>query len=235
MTLPLKADVRHGIRRWGMLGNGPSANNPAPYKAGLGDCVEAMFLHLCMVDATTSASSWKKVLYRLGFKVPTPTWAIGLYGKFLSTQGETLAQDPGTVAPTFFQWLQDTGQIAGWGALTLTADRPATLANCHQAMIDYNGIGYTMELTPNSYTDFLGSDRWHISPNQFDQPNPGYQHAVAGVAYGPLLDGLVSWGRMKSATREFMYLCLNGAYVFVTNEKAQTPAGQALLARIKSL
>ena len=37
MTAPLHADVRNGIRRWVMLGNGPGVGNPAPYKAGLGE------------------------------------------------------------------------------------------------------------------------------------------------------------------------------------------------------
>ena len=235
MTLPLHADVRNGIRRWGMLGNGPGVGNPAPYKAGLGDCVEAMFLHMMMVKATTNASSWKKLLYRLGFTPPTPTEAIGLYGQFLATQGETLAQDPGTVVTTFLEFLKSQGNIVDWGSITLTSDRAATLDKVHQAMIDYRSAGLQVELTSNAYTDFLGGTPWHISTDKFDQPDPSLQHGVALVVYGKKYSTVVSWGQTKNATRAFMYLCMNGAYVFLTDYDRTNPNFAQLLANIKNL
>jgi len=223
MTLPLHADVRNGIRRWGMLGNDT-----------YGDCVEAALAHIEMCKATANASSWKKLLYRIGFKPPTPAWTVGLYSSYLTSVGETLKQDPGTMPPLFFAWMKSQGYIIDWGFV----GQPPSIGSedrVHQAMSDYRGLLLTVTLTLDAYNNFFGRTPWSIGPNPNDQPDPSLQHAVALVAYGPQRDTVISWARTKSVTRPFMADCANGAYVFLTEQDKSNPNFAQLLANIKNL
>lgn len=193
---PPTYDLRRGIRKWGMLGNGDD-----------GDCVIAAFFHILMVRAVAAASSWKKLLYRVGFTPPTAKQAIALYAEYLATLGEKPGPTTGVVATGFLNWAQSKGLIAQWSELTVTDE-----ATLHTAMIAETGIMLTMNLTNYAYRHFDDPVAWSIRPG--DTPNPSLAHAVALVAYGPENDAYVSWGRVKSATRQFTQDCLVSAFTF---------------------
>src|ERR1035437_4395147 len=109
MTLPATADVRGGIRNWGMLGND-----------GTGGSVCAATEHLEMVHNLATTSSWKKLLYRLGFKPPSTKFTLELYTEFLATLGEK-PPETGINPEQWFPWLLTKGSITEWQAVALDA------------------------------------------------------------------------------------------------------------------
>src|ERR1035437_7965638 len=109
MTLPATADVRGGIKNWGMLGNDVN-----------GDCVCAATEHLEMVHNLATTSSWKKLLYRLGFKPPSTKFTLELYTEFLAPVGKK-PPEPGTNRGQWSPWLLTKEIIRGWQAVAPAA------------------------------------------------------------------------------------------------------------------
>jgi len=224
MTLPLHADLRRGIRRWFGLGN-----------FNYGDCVEAAVMHIFMLKAVSTASTWRKLLYRTGFVVPTTAYTVGLYAEWLATQGQTLKQDPGTVPGPFLEWLKTEKRlIIDWGNVNYQASTGGE-DRLHSALVNYVGLLVTMALTREAYDKGVVRSVWHIGPDALNQPDQSLQHAVAEVGYGKKFDLFVSWARVKRATRAYSAACINGAYVILTEQDKSNPNFAQLLANIKNL
>jgi hypothetical protein len=198
MTLPATADVRGGIRNWGMLGNDVN-----------GDCVCAATEHLEMVHNLATTSSWKKLLYRLGFKPPSTKFTLELYTEFLATLGEK-PPETGINPEQWFPWLLTKGIITEWQAVAL--DAPSV----QQALIDWKGCLIALMLTDHAYQYTFTKEPWEMLPG--DVPDPKNGHAVALVSYNQTDYGVVTWGRMKSMTNEFAAAypagCVYGCWVF---------------------
>ncbi len=206
MTVPTHYDLRRGIKIWNWY-----LNNV------YGDCVVAAYLHILMVKHLSTASTWKRLLYKLGWQPPTGAFALTTYRDYLTTQGQkpgaTVGIDPGS----FFAWLKSTGQIIDYGQTDVS---PGVDANgltmedrIHADMIAHNGLMLTLGLTNRAYDEPLYvSEPWSLQPG--DVPNPKLDHAVALVTYGPEMDGVVTWARMKSMTRAFTQACIYTAWWF---------------------
>lgn len=229
MTLPIHADVRSGIRVW------PSDGNFVD-----GDCVVAAFEHLRMTKAVANASTWKKLLYTVGFRPAHSAYSIALYAQYLTTQGQQPGPNTGVDPNTFFPWLESKRLIQGWGTVNVDetfvdANGLAARDRLHQAMINYRGVLTCIELTRNAYTNFSNHEAWKVGPAAGDQPDPNLGHATALVAYGPLDDAVVTWGQMKSQTAGFTEACTYQAFVFLDAQDTLRPNYAELLANIKNL
>lgn len=199
MTLPAYYDCRHGIRKWLDLGN-----------FALGDCTVAAWLHLTMVHNVAAASSWKKLLYRLGYRPPHDPFAIEEYTAYLATLNEKPSPTTGVDPASFFAWLKSLGKIKDYAQIDITG--PSGEDSLHQAMIDWNGCLLALELTDCAYSNPFNGRPWMIRVG--DVPDPNLGHAVALVVYGPLNDGVVTWGEVKNMTREFTKACVYACWVF---------------------
>lgn len=195
MILPLHADVRGGIRKWGALGNDT-----------YGDCVVAATEHLKMIQNLATTSTWKKLFYRIGFTPPSTQFTVDLYAEFLATlhPAEQPGGDVGVNPTAWFTWLQGCGTIKSWSQVPTDED------SIHQAMIDNKGCMLTVSLTNYAYAHPWRP--WLVQTG--DVPNPSLSHAVALVAYGSVNDSVVTWGFMKSMTHDFTQLTITGCYVF---------------------
>lgn len=229
MTLPLHYDVRNGVWRWHSMGN-----------FVYGDCVVAAFEHLRMVKGTSNASSWQKTLYRAGFRPPHTPYAIEVYAEYLATQGQKPGPTIGIDPLTFLPWAQEHNLILAWGSVNV--DKSFVDANglgmrdrLHQAMIDYDGVMLSIELTNDAYQNFENRTPWHVGPAPADQPNPVLGHETALVAYTPQLDSVVTWGQMKSQTAAFTEATTYQGFVFLDAQDTAKPNYAQLLANIKNL
>lgn len=205
MTLPTHYDLRRGIKLWHWY-----LNNV------YGDCVVAAYLHILMVKHLATASSWRRLLYKLGWQPPTSAFAMTTYRDYLATQGEKPGPDVGLDPASFFAWLKSTGQITDYGQTDMSAGTDANGLTredrMHADMIAHDGVLLALSLTNRAYDDFYSKQPWEILPG--DVPNPQLGHAVALVTYGPEMDSVVTWDRMKSMTREFTNVCVYGAWWF---------------------
>ena len=228
-TLPLSYDVRNGIRRWGSMGNFID-----------GDCVIAAFEHLRMVKGVANASSWKKLIYQVGFRPPHTPYALEIYAKYLATQNQKPGPNTGVDPLLFFPWAQENNLITAWGTVNVdpTFVDAAGLSmrdRLHQAMINYRGVMTSIDLTENAYNYYMLRTPWHVGTRTADKPNPYLAHETALVAYGPALDEVITWGRMKSQTPAFTETCTYQAFVFLDEQDALLPNYEELLANIKNL
>lgn len=200
MTIvPLHADVRGGIRRPPNFGN-----------LFFGDCVVAMYCNLLLTKNVTKASTWRKILYRLGFRPPTNAEAIDDYRTYLATLGETPSPTQGIYPDGFFAWLKAQGKIKDWGTIDYTNQ-----SLVQQAMIEHRGVGLTMALTPSAIgKDAVQMAVWDVNVGRGNQPNQAYQHAVALVEYNPTTYAIFTWGETNRLTRAFYTACVNGCYWF---------------------
>lgn len=193
-TLPARYDLRRGIRRW-----------LAFWNLVLGDCTIAAYLHIRMVQNVAAASTWKRLLYRIGFKVPDNALALSEYRDFLATLGETPSPTTGVDPSLFLAWEQKNGRITEWQQLTATDED-----SLHAAMIAWTGVLLAIELTSRVYNHPKGE--WRLQAG--DKPNPNLSHAVALVAYNATDDAVVTWGYMKSMSQQFTQSTIIGAWVF---------------------
>lgn len=196
MPLPMTYDCRKGIRNWLPLGN-----------IYLGDCVVAAWLHLTMVHNLAVSSTWKKLLYRVGFRPPSNAFAKADYAAYLATVGEVPSGTAGIDPNSFFPWLVSTGKIKDWSSVSLTPGSIVT--SIEQACVDGIGCMLTLNLTRRAYNS---TRDWVVEPG--DTPDPSLGHAIADVVYNPEFHGVVTWGSMKSASVDFLELCVTGCYIF---------------------
>lgn len=219
MTVPLTGDVRHGIRRWGSLGNFID-----------GDCVIAAFEHARMCKGTAKASSWQKLIWKLGFRPPHTPYSLSVYAKYLETIGQKPGPEVGVAPDAFFTWAKEQGLIIDWGHLTsLTRD------SLHQAMLDYNGVVLAIQLTQDAYHNVWDNQAWSIGTDPGSQPDPTLGHATLLVQYNADEDAVVTWGRTKNQTAQFTTVTTWGAYVFLDEQDRNRPNFDQLLAGIASL
>ena len=169
-----------------------------------GDCVPAFVSHIEMVHGLAHASSWKKLLYRTGFVVPTNTLTLDDYHAYLATLGEK-GNDVGVDPSNYLAYLKTRGQIKDWGSSALDE------ASVRETMASKVGCGLTLELTPRAYNRVYDHLPWDISPG--DKPDPSLYHEVALVAYGENY-GVVTWGQMKTMTPLFLNTCIRGCNWF---------------------
>ena len=201
MTLPTHYDCRRGIYRWSPLGNLLSD-----------DCTVAAYLHLVMIHNLAAASSWQRLIYRLGYRVPHSPYAVQEYVDFLATIGEKAGV--GVNPDQFLAWEKEKGRILEYQYVQLNGlAAPDLLDTLNQAMIDWNGCLITVALTNRAYDEGTLRGAWHLEPG--DVPNQNLEHAVALVAYGPRMESVVTWGEMKDMTRPFTEATINGCWVFL--------------------
>ena len=200
ITPPLHADVRGGIRNWGgALGNLVD-----------GDCVIAGFEQLRKCHAVTSASTWRKVLYRVGFRPPHKAYTVQIYAEYLSTVGLTPGPTSGVYPNLFFAWAQTQGLIKSWGAVDVT-----DTAAMQEAMATHHGCLLTLALTPQAYgSAAIPGGRWVTGTTKNYKPNPNIQHAIAMVEYNPAWWACVTWGDLVYLSPPFVSECVNGCYWF---------------------
>lgn len=199
MSVPLHYDVRGGIRNWGgALGN---------YLDG--DCVIAGFEQLRKTKNVTAASTWRRVLYRLGFRPPHEAYTIAVYSEYLATVGEkpgpTVGVDPGA----FFTWAKAKGLVKDFGSVEVT-NREVV----EQAMIDHRGLLLVLNLTRGSYTYAKPGALWNLGPAPQGVPDPQLGHAIALVAYDQAVYNCVTWGLVVRLTPEYFAACVYGAWYF---------------------
>jgi hypothetical protein len=171
-----------------------------------GDCVVAATEHLEMVHHLAVTSTWKKLLYRLGFKPPSTKFTVALYTKFLASLGEK-GPLTGIYPGQWFPWLKAQGIITDWKEI------PTDAVEIKQAMIDWKGCVLSLALTSYAYNNTFGNVPWEIRGPE-DTANPNLEHAVALVTFDETDYGVVTWGRMKSMTDQFFSTCVNGCWVF---------------------
>jgi hypothetical protein len=221
MAYPQEYDITGGIRNWGYLGN-----------SQYGDCDVAAVEHLRMAKATTTQSTWRKVLYRLGFRPPHGPYTIELYTEYLATLGEKPSATTGVDPGGFFQWLKDKQLIIGFAPIVLGADKNASI---RQAAYDFNGALITMYLTNDQYNHFFNNKPLSVGPAPADQPNPNLYHAVAVPRWTSLYNIIVSWRQNKSMTLDATQACVQTCWVFLCEEDTYRADFPAKLAALKAL
>ena len=199
MTAPATADVRGGIRNWGgALGNEVD-----------GDCVAAAFEQLRKTHEVTKASSFKKVVYKLGFRPPHENYTLAVYTEFLATQGMLPGPDAGIDPDQFFPWLLSKGMVKDWGKVPVS-----DVDACKQAVVDHHGCLLTVTLTPACVgSEAIPNGIWTVdSTNKNTTLNPQWGHGIAWVKYNPIYDICVTWGFIVNLTPEFWAAAVNGVY-----------------------
>ncbi len=224
-----KVDVRHGIRRWGGMGN-----------FVFGDCVIAAFEHARMVKGTAQASSWQRLLWRVGFRPPHTPYAIGIYAQYLATLGEKPGPAQGVDPALFLPWAESKGLIKAWGTVNadphfIDAQGRDMRARLRDATAAYNGVMLSISLTENAYRDYNLQTPWDVGPDPADQPDYALGHETLMVVSGPNDDAVVTWGQMKTQTAAFTEATTYAAYVFLDAQDTALPNYGALLANIKNL
>ena len=182
-----------------------------------GDCVVAAYLHLVMFHNVSSASTWKLLIYRLGYRPPHALFALKEYADFLLTQGEKPGPSVGVDPLQFFTWLKANGKITDFQQIVIGQNNnifydPKKNNIIRQAAVDWDGCLLTLYLTKRSYDAGLEHKAWDIL--QGDVPLYALAHAVAMVAFDPNYNGIVTWAMMKDMTIEYTNYCVYGCWVF---------------------
>ena len=214
MILPLSYDATGGIRRWNSLGNLID-----------GDCVVAAYYHVNTCKSVTSLSTFRKLLFRLGFKPPTNKLALAEYTAFLATLGEKPSPTQGIYPNQFLDWLKAQGSIVEWAQVDAVNSGSETIV--HQAMCDFRGVMLAGLLTSRSYTQNIGK-LWNVEPAE--QPDPSLGHAVALVKYTPNIDTIVTWGYAQNMTPAYRGLCFTSAFVWALPDDPPD-----MIAKVKAL
>jgi hypothetical protein len=199
VIVPLSADVRGGIR-----------HPPMFYNAKYGDCVIAWYCNNLLTKNLSSLSTWKKILYRAGFRPPVNATALADYTAYLATVGEKPGPNTGCDPSSFLTWLKAQGKITDWGTVDYTNQSAV-----QQAMIEHRGVGLTMDLTP--YAEGAGEIQmalWDVNAERGNQPDPNAQHMVELVEYNVTNYAIFTWAMTIRLTRAYYDACVNGCYWF---------------------
>ena len=190
------------IRNWGTLGNLVE-----------GDCTAAAYYHVIMALEVINGSTFKRVLYRLGYRVPHSPFVVKEYTAYLATLGQKPSATTGVDPAGWLQWQQDQGNVLAWKQLPT----PLTEAVLRQALDYFGGVMLGGELSQNA----MGSVgpwlnfAWRYSTNSFDQPDPNLGHEVAYLDYTKNMDRCVTWGQWQYMTITFREKCFTYGHVFV--------------------
>ena len=220
MTTPPSADVTGGI---------PNRSLKTYDNLNYGDCVVAAYFHIEMFKNIAKGSSFKKLLWKLGFHCPTNADAFNQYSAYLATQGQKPGPDVGVNVSSFLDWEKSQGNVVAWSQIDTWS--PGAEERLHQAMIDFRGVLLAGELTLNAINT---EKMWTTGTSPNDQPNPNFGHAVALDHYTPKFDEVVTWGYRQKMTPEFRDLVFKGAFVFLLTSEKADPDFAKNLAEMKS-
>ena len=204
------------IRNWGSLGNIVD-----------GDCTVAAYYHIIMALAVLNGSSFKRILYRIGFRVPGTPFALKEYAAYLATLGQKPGPDTGVDPAGWLAWQQAQGNVLGWKQLPM----PLTEASLRAALDKFGGVMLGGELSQNADANagpWLNW-AWTYSTNKFDQPDPSLGHEVAYLDYTRNMDRAVTWGRWQYMTITFRIKCFTYGHVFVHKSDPDAARKLALL------
>jgi len=202
------------IRNWGGMGNLVD-----------GDCTVAAYYHVLMALNVLNGSSFKKILYRLGFRVPGTKFALKEYTAYLATLG----QKPGKtgVAPDgWLNWQKEQGNVLGWKYVEVPG-QALSEQSLRTALDNFGGAILVGCLTSAAYNQM--ANPWVV--NKGDVPNPNLGHAVAFLDYTDTDDRCVTWGKWHGMTIDFRELCFNGAFVFAHKNDPNAQEKLQLLAQ----
>jgi hypothetical protein len=160
-----------------------------------------------MMHNLANSSSWKRLLYKIGFKVPSNAFAKADYAEYLATLNEVPSGTAGIDPGSFFAWLKATGRIKDYAQVT-----NLSIENVHAEMISMDGVLLTLNLTQRSYNQAFSKEPWTLENGE--TPDPLLGHAVADVSYDATDDGVVTWGIVKSMSRAYFEACVTGCWVF---------------------
>ncbi len=241
---PAKADVSGGQVWWGMLGNGPDAQNPPWFPNGAGDCGFAMFEHARIAKAAISTTNGVTT-YVDGFRPPHTRYTLDQYVAYGLAQGEPGPYpDEGVTNLAMLTWLyQQTKTQPG---LDEIAFAEVDLTNIptgwtkadvvHRAMVDFRGALVGVSLPDQAEGQFMRAEPWSVSPT--DMPDPNNGHDVLLAAYGAEPEGaiatglafqlvdraddwFVTWGSWQPATIAWESAAITDVWVILTREDAE--------------
>lgn len=215
-------NITGGIRRWGWKWNNV-----------WGDCVAAAVEDLRTAKATTAQSTWRKVLYRFGFRPPGDFYTRDLYVQYLATIGEkpgpTVGLDPGS----FLAWLKANGHIIEWANIPVGATTGAD--DAAKAGAEFRGAILTLELTGNMYNrDFFSNRPWGLDGNAGDTPVPTLFHEVALVRTVENYNVIATWNQNKLMTLPCADLTTRAIHVFLTEEDKADPRFDSMLTAMQA-
>lgn len=216
-------DVTGGIRVWGWKGN-----------QRWGDCVEATVNDLITAKATTSLSTWRRILFRLGFRRPGDRYTFDEYRNYLATIGERPGAGVGTDVEGYLDYLKSLGKIIDWANVPLGAD-PELAAN--NAAAQYAGAMLTVELTWNMYDGFPSPEPWSVGTGPGNTRVTRLCHEIAYVRATADRDVIATWNVNKVATPEAIRLITVQCCVFLSREdtyRPEFPAMQAAMTALKA-
>ena len=206
LTQPLPApvypvDVSGGIKDFLMLGNGPDPSVPE-HPDGVGDCTFAGRQHYRMAKAAAGSISlmehWET--------------AAELVDEYLAYDH---GQDVGAViADLLLAWYK-AGKILAFAPVD-HADRVAV----DGAMQAFHGCYVGVDLTNDADELFQQGQPWTLANSE--EPDPSEGHCILKVtADGHAFDGYVTWGALQHATLAWSQVCLQEAWVIITEEDAK--------------
>ncbi len=216
-------NISGGIRRWGWK-----------FNDSLGICVPASVEDLRTAKATTARSTWRRVLYVLGFRPPGDFYTRVLYVQYLATLGEkpgpTMGVDPGS----FLAWMKANGHIIEWANVPVLPGSSAA-DQAAQAGAQYRGAILTINLTENMYAnDFYSRRPWGIDGNGGDVPLPTLSHEIALVRTTESANVIATWDRTKVMTLPCGDLTIRAIHVFLTVEDKADPRFPAMLSAMQA-
>ena len=223
MTTPISADVTGGIPNRSLKGYGNLID---------GDCVVAARYHIEMFKNIAKGSSFKKLLWKVGFHCPTNQDAIVNYTNYLVTQDQKPGLDVGVNVATYFNWCVANGEFDAWSQVDTWS--PGAEERLNAAMIRFRGVLLVGELTQNAYVNSAPNYTWTTGTGKGDVPVPSLSHAIAYDHYTPKFKEAVTWGYRQRMTPEFFTQFAQGAFVFLLTSEKDDPDFAANLAEMKS-
>ncbi|MEU6584864.1 hypothetical protein [Nocardia sp. NPDC046763] len=193
-------DVSQGITDWGMLGNGP---DPAcsSHPNGVGDCTFAGRQHYRMAKAARGqeSESWES--------------SNDLVAEYLTYDHGV---DKGAnIAHLLLTWYR-AGKILAFAPVDHTD--PAAV---DAAMAAFTGTYCGVSLTDDADQLFSRQRPWTVANGE--QPDPSEGHCILKVAAdGNGTDTWVTWGAQQQSTTAWTAVCLDEAWVVITQEDTNT-------------
>lgn len=196
-----------------------------------GDCTVAAYYHCLMALNVLPTSTFKRILYRLGFKVPGEKFAIAKYTEYLATQGQKPGPDVGVAPDSWLAWQQSQGIVLGWKRVQ-DAQGNLSETSLRSALDKFGCVMLVGQLSINAYHNSGPRFVWKYGPEPQYQPDPNLGHAVAYLDYTPMIDYVVTWGHWQPMTITCREKCWTNAYVFVHKDDPNAAAKLTMLATL---
>lgn len=210
------------IRRWGTLGNFVD-----------GDCTVAAYYHCVMALNVLNGSTFKRILYRLGFKVPGDKFALAKYTEYLATLNEKPSAETGVAPDGWLNWIKAQGQIFDWLQLPVQQGPLLLETTLRSALDNFGAVMLVGQLSLNNYNNYGPRFVWKYGPEPQYQPDPSLGHAMAYLDYTQNTDLAVTWGQWQPMTITCREKCWNYAYVFVHKDDPNAQEKLTLLNSMK--